>query len=428
MALQILVKNRDFGFLWLAQLISFIGDGMFQTALVWWLIQKTGSGTMVGLIMSVSFLPAVLIGPFAGTMADRVSPKLLLVGADLFRAVLVIIFAYLVHHDYLEIPYIFVFSCLLSTAGVFHSPTTLTVIPRVVPTGNLDEAMALHTIVRDISKLIGPALGGAIIAKVSSAAAFASHGLCLILSAGLVLLMKISEGQLVEHKESVMRQLLDGLKYVKNQRTLFEMLIGFGALNVFVVPIIVLVPMTIEKVFHLTSFEFGISEGALALGSVLTGLFFMKLFGGVQKSKLLVRVMGFSGLIFFWFALIPKIQYKLFPIIGNVEYSFFDVKYSLFFLLFLGGLLLLGGCFTAVNVAVLTLFQRKVAPEMKGRFFSLVEVLSYALFPVALAAAGVLSDNIGVPKCYAICAAGIFFLSIRYSMIPGLETLDSEGK
>ncbi|NLI78487.1 MAG: MFS transporter [Candidatus Riflebacteria bacterium] len=401
MGLAILQERRDFRLLWMAQLITFIGDGIFTTAMLWWLIQKTGSGTIVGFIMSVSFLPAILIGPFAGTLADRLPAKVLLIGADLFRAVLIVFFAWLAQQDALAVKHLFVLCGLLATAGVFHSPTTLTVIPRVVPPDRLDEAMALHTIVRDISKLVGPSIGGLIIARWSVVEAFASHAGCLVFSACCVGLMTIGEREGGETREGVFEQLWAGLRYVRSQSVLLQVLVGFGALNLFVVPIIVLLPLSVAKVFHLGSFELGLSEGALAFGSVVTGLLFPQMFGEVRTSVLLVRIVGFSGLLFLLFAVNPV------------------------FGLFLAMLFLLGGCFTGVNVAVLTLFQRAVAPEMKGRFFALVEVVCYALFPIALAGAGSLSDAIGVPWCYGICGVGTLVLTWRFARIRGLSSIDA---
>jgi MFS family permease len=150
------------------------------------------------------------------------------------------------------------------------------------------------------------------------------------------------------------------------------------------------------------SVALGISEGFLALGSVFTGLMFVPLFGNIPTSRLVVRVLGFSGLLFLFFS-----QCVWYPV-------------------FLVALFLLGGCFTGVNVAVLTLFQRSVDPEMKGRFFALVEVLSFALFPISLAAAGVLADRIGVPWCYAVCGIGILLLTVRFARIPGLSSIDTD--
>lgn len=403
MGLSILRHHRDFRLLWLAQLVTFIGDGIFNTAMVWWLIQKTGSGSLVGLIMSVSFLPAILIGPFAGTLADRLPARLLLIGADLLRAGLVVFFAWLARLEALAVEHLFVLCGALATAGVFHSPTTLTVIPRVVPAAHLEEAMALHTIVRDIAKLAGPAIGGMIIARWSVTEAFASHAGCLLFSALCVAMMAIGPRPTPETREGVLEQLLAGFRYVKSQSVLLSVLTGFGLLNLFVVPIIVLLPLSVATVFRLGSFELGLSEGTLAFGSVVTGLLFPQLFGTMRTSVLLVRIVGFSGLLFLGFAV------------------------NSLFGLFLAGLFLLGGCFTGVNVAVLTLFQRAVAPEMKGRFFALVEVICYALFPIALAATGALADAIGVPGCYAICGIGTLALTVRFARIPGLASIDERS-
>jgi len=400
MALHILTKQRNFGLLWLAQLVSFIGEGIMQTAMIWWVISKTGSGTAVGFIMSVSFLPAVLIGPFAGTLADRLPAKLLLIGADLFRALLVGSVAVMAWHDQLSIPLLLAMCGMLAAAGVFHSPTTLTVIPRVVPPECMEEAMALHTIVRDISKLAGPAIGGAIIARWSVAEAFAAHAACLVLSSICISVMSMAAREVNPDQESVFQQLAAGLRYVRERRVLRDILIGFGSLNLFAVPIVVLLPLSIRNTFALNAFELGVSEGVLALGSVLTGLAFVRLFSSVRTSVLLVRMLGMSGLLFAFFA------------------------WNSSFALYLIALFLLGGCFTAVNVAVLTLFQRTVDPDMKGRFFALVEVLSFALIPLSMAAAGTLSDKIGIAASYKICAAGILWLTWRFAHIEGLTSLD----
>jgi hypothetical protein len=404
--------------LWSAQLACFIGEGIFQTALIWWIIEKTGSGTMVGLITSISFLPAVLIGPFAGTLVDRMQPKVLLMGGDFFRAMLVAWFAFMSWSDALQIHHLFWLCGILSASGVFSSPTTLTVIPHVMPEEDIDEAMALHTIVRDISKLAGPAMGGMIIARWSVGHAFMGHAAFHLLSVLLIFIMKIPHIERETHGESVLTQLKAGLKYVWREKILRPLLFGFGVLNLFVVPIIVLLPMSIARVFSTAlpvgeklvvesgtenleasmvyvgdyaikgSMALGISEGILAFGSVITGIFFVKLFSKTPTAKLLIRSLIVNAGIFALFAVTDS-----FPV-------------------FALGLFFLGGCFTSVNVAVLSLFQRSVLPEMKGRFFAMVEVLSFALFPLALAATGRLTDILGLPGCYTICALGIGSVTI----------------
>jgi MFS family permease len=430
-ARNIVFRNRQFRLLWLAQLASFIGEGIFYTALIWWVMEKTGSGTMVGLITSVSFLPAVLIGPYAGTMADRLKPKTLLMSADTFSGLLVAFFAFYAWTDSLQVNHLFLLCGLLSASGVFHSPTTLTVIPKIMREEEIEEGMAMHTIVRDISKLVGPALGGMIIARWSVGHAFMARSICLFSSVLLIWLMNIPEIERDPNKESVFTQLKAGLRYVWQEKILGRLLLSFGFLNLFVVPIIVLLPMSIARVFARVSpqavqlagqsgaepldaamvtlgsysmkgsMALGISEGVLAFGSVITGLLFVRLFAKVPTSRLLIRALIVNAGLF-----------ALFAVTDN-------------FALFVIGLFFLGSCFTSVNVAVLTLFQKSVQPEMKGRFFALVEVLSFALFPIALAASGKLTDLLGLPGCYLLCAAGIACITCFLAMQKNLKDLDT---
>ncbi|MBI3038028.1 MFS transporter [bacterium] len=400
MALSLIYKNHNFGLLWLAQFVSFVGDGVFQIGMVWWLVNKTHSGTLLGLIMSVSFIPAVILGPFAGTLADRAPPKRLLISSDLIRAALLLLFAWISHQDKLEVWHLFVLTGLLSASGIFYSPTTLTVIPRVVTPERIDEAMALHAIIRDLSKLLGPTAGGALMIWFSVADVFMIDAFSFLFSAICILIMRIEKHSCSQTQEGIFSQLMEGFAYVRKETILFDVLIGFSLLNLFAVPILVLIPIMIADVFHRGSVELGMCEGALSLGSVLAGLGFDYFFKGVPLSRLLVRTLGFSGFLFLGFAIIPN------------------------FYVFLGGLLCLGGCFITVNVGILTLFQQVVAPEMKGRFFSLVETISSALFPITLALAGFSADKIGVAETLAICGIGTFILTFRFAKIKGLSTLD----
>jgi MFS family permease len=402
MSLTLIKKKPNFGLLWFAQLISFIGDGVFQLALIWWVGAKTNSGTMVGLILGVSALPPVLIGPFAGTLADRLPPKLILITADLLRAVIMGGFAYLAFIDVMELWHVFLLAASLSTAAVFHSPTTLTVIPQVVDPEDMDGAMALHSIVRDLAKLVGPALGGTILAWFSTAQAFAVDAFALAFSALIIAFIRLEHPRPCSSEEPVWTQLKQGIQYVRGQSLLFEMLIGFGVLNFFVIPIMVLLPRTIQDLLNLSSLHFGICEASLALGSVMAGLGFTRLFARIRLDRLLIRGIGLSGLLFALLA------------------------FNRFFPVLVVGLFLMGGCFAAVNITLMTMYQRKVLPEMKGRFFALVETLSYALFPISMAVSGYLSDKIGIPATYLFCATGILLLTIRFSRLPGLRALDEQ--
>ncbi|HNV68667.1 MAG TPA: MFS transporter [Candidatus Ozemobacteraceae bacterium] len=433
MSFPLVYQRPEFGKLWLAQLIAFIGDGIFQIAMVMWLIQKTNSGTLVGLIISVSFLPAVLIGPFAGTLADRLPPKVLLIGADVSRGLLLAIFAGVAGNDLLEVWHLFLICSLLATAGVFHSPTTLAVIPRLVSPDQIDGAMALHTVVRDLSKLIGPALGGFIVARWSVPVAFACNAFALFFSAACIAMMSIPPRTATGGDKQVLTQLWEGLAYVRRQDTIFRMLSGFAFLNLFAAQILVLLPLTVMQLLLRDSVALGFCEGALALGSVAIGFFFVQILTRIPTSKLFLGSMAGSGVLFLVFAgnvRFWKTLASLFAPAATAEAMVGAPGWGSWGLLvapyptFIVGLFLLGGCFAAVNIAALTIFQKIVAPDMKGRFFSLVEALSYVSLPLASALAGYLADHAGIPVTYVIGGVGLLILTWRFSRIPGLTSFD----
>ncbi len=78
-------RNKDFILLFSGGLVSRIGSGIHNIALVWFVLELTGSGTTTGILLALSTLPAVLLGPFGGLIADRVNRKLLIVGNDFFK-------------------------------------------------------------------------------------------------------------------------------------------------------------------------------------------------------------------------------------------------------------------------------------------------------------------------------------------------------
>ncbi len=77
--------NRNFVLIWLGQMVSQIGTQMFSLALLFWILETTGSATMMGLVAMSAALPGALLGPFGGTLADNMSRKHLMIYADAIR-------------------------------------------------------------------------------------------------------------------------------------------------------------------------------------------------------------------------------------------------------------------------------------------------------------------------------------------------------
>jgi len=89
------LKNKNFLLLWMGKIVSQMGDRIYSVALVWWALETTGSGLKMGIILAISAVPAILLGPIAGAWVDRHNRKSIIVSMDIVRGIVISAFAIL---------------------------------------------------------------------------------------------------------------------------------------------------------------------------------------------------------------------------------------------------------------------------------------------------------------------------------------------
>ncbi len=160
-----LVRTRNFGLLWGAGGLSAVGDQFDLIAFPWLVLLVTGDPVAVGNVPAIFFM---LIG---GSLADRYSPRLVMLASNGVRIALVAALAGMT-----EPWLIYVFALLKGTADSFHYPAQMALLPRIVPVALLRQAYAAVHTTTQLSGFIGPALAGGLIAFFSSGAASAGGG------------------------------------------------------------------------------------------------------------------------------------------------------------------------------------------------------------------------------------------------------------
>src|ERR687898_3090228 len=175
-----LLRNARFLRLWIGQGASFVGDAVSMIALVVLVVQITGSASAVGGALVARLLPTIL-SPLAGVLADRLDRRIVLVASDLARAVLVL---GLVFARDLATIYVLVF--LMGLARTVFNPTVRAAFPSVVGGGDLTRANALIGGTFSISIMLGPALGGLLVASIGVEAAFLADAATYLVSAILL--------------------------------------------------------------------------------------------------------------------------------------------------------------------------------------------------------------------------------------------------
>jgi MFS family permease len=207
MALFRALSHRSFALLWSGQIISRLGDSLFTFALAWWVLQKTGSATAMGIVLICSTVPMLLLLLFGGVAVDRFPRVRLMLVSDLLCGGVVLLIAYLSFQQQLVLWQIFVMSALFGIVEAFFSPAYTALVPDLVPSELLPSANSLRSINLQAAQLIGPAIAAGMIALGGTSLAFALDGVSFILSAAcLVALPRVETvRQPVEKEASVLQ-------------------------------------------------------------------------------------------------------------------------------------------------------------------------------------------------------------------------------
>jgi MFS family permease len=180
------LREREFRLLFTGQLISLLGDSFASVALAFAVLDLTGSATDLGLVLAAHSLVVAALVLVGGVYADRLSPRLAMVGADLVRVASTGLIAVLLLTGVAEIWQIVVLYAVDGAATAFFNPASDALVPQLVPAARLQEGAALINVSRSAGRFAGPALAGVVLAIGSpgdalaiDAATFAISALCL---------------------------------------------------------------------------------------------------------------------------------------------------------------------------------------------------------------------------------------------------------
>lgn len=159
-----LFKDRNFSIYWIGEFVSVIGDHISMIAFPFLVLQLTGSPALTAFVFAAQGLPRAIMMLVGGAVVDRTSPKFVMIASNLVRCVLVMLLAYLLHIDQINLPVIFAVALLFGLADAFFYPANTAMVPSVVAKDDLKEGNALVQGSVWVGVIIGPALAGLLIA------------------------------------------------------------------------------------------------------------------------------------------------------------------------------------------------------------------------------------------------------------------------
>ena len=396
--IDLLRRNRNFRQLWLGQVVSQMGDWFDTIALYTIILNLTGSGRNVGLLLVARFVPSFLFGPVSGVVADRFSRRTIMIWSDLLRALVVLGFLFVRRADQLWI--IYVLTVLQLALSTFFEPAKTAAVPSIVADRELVAANAISSVTWSVMLTLGAAIGGIITGWFGTNAAFILDALSYLLSAALIFTVRLPKRPKRERKKLSFGQAvgitetLEGARYVKRRPGVLALLLvkpawGLGG------GILTLLAVFGERIFPVgksAATGIGVLFAARGIGTAVGPIVARRL-AGEGKNSLTISI----GVAF---------------LIGGAFYIAFGAATSFIFALIVLGIAHTGGSILWVFSTVL--LQRSVEDNFRGRVFA----AELALLTLTMAASnyvtGELLDRFGISPRIVTIAIGSFFL------LPGL--------
>ena len=382
--------NRNFLLLWQGQLISDLGNAAFDIALGFWVLEKTGSTGLMGLIMACFAAPIVILGPFSGAVADRINRKIILVIADLIRGILFLTLGLLIITDHFIFGLIFPIGIISGICAAFFAPAVGATVPDLVTTDNLTRANSAKSLSQSLSQLLGNSFGGILYALLTAPGLFIIDGLSFLYAAVSQAFIKMPSIARITEKKHILAEMMDGLKYVLGNNGLKKMLLACMLLNFFATMGLTLFTPLFSQTESLGVAKYGFVVGAMMIGALL--------------AMVLLSILKIKSEQRYFIFLLSLVLMNLFMVLIGFTYNFIPMIILAFFI---------GSFNTIVNVIFQTVVQISTPPEHLGKVFGIISTLTGALSPIAMAVCGFTAQFLGVRKTIVTC-----FIIAAVSTIP----------
>ena len=266
-------RNRAFAVIVMASAVANLGAAMFDTASSWLMTSLNSDPVLVSAVQVATMLPMFLLTLPAGTLADIVDPRRLLIGSEIFVTLVALGFAVVVSLKLTTAPLLLIATFLLCAGGAIAAPAWLLTTPMLVSKEELDSAVAINNVSANVSRAVGPAIGGFAIAAFNIGVPFWFY---LAANVGIVgaLVWWRAPRRTMESlpAERFINAIESGVRYVRNSRDLGATVARALAFFPFASAYWALLPLIARQQSPSDAAFYGVLFGALGLGSMAGSL------------------------------------------------------------------------------------------------------------------------------------------------------------
>ncbi|HEX4863259.1 MAG TPA: MFS transporter [Acidimicrobiales bacterium] len=394
-------RSRSFRWVWSGEAISMLGDMSYEVVFAWLVLTVTGSPAALAGVLLATTIPRGLLLLVGGAITDRVSPRLVMLGSHLVRGVAVGPLAALGAAGDLEVWHLYAVGVTAGVAEAFFWPASGSIIPSLVPAQDMPRANALVGVAEQVSRMVGPALGGALMSVASAPVALGFNALTFFVAAGTVLAAPRREAGSSARlsPRTLLREIGSGLAYAgRNVEVRIVLLLVSAA------------TLSYSGLFAvgLPALSRNFDNGSLVLGAMLSAWGLGQLVGSLSAAA--------TGLPRRWGLLIIGMT-----IAEGVSFAALGVVPHPLLAIVLLTLLGIGVAYSS-DVALPTFVQTRTPEAMLGRVNSVIDLPRVTLSPLSIAGIGLLAA-VDVRWAFAVASIPLLLTGFGLAASPRARTL-----
>jgi MFS family permease len=391
------LHNPNYRRYFYGQTVSLTGTWMQTVAQSWLVLQITGSGTQVGLVVAAQTLPVLFISPYAGLVADRRDKRTMMIVIQAIMAVLALVLGLLTVTHEVRLWQVYVLAACLGANTAFDGPTRQSFVLEMVGPEDLRNAVSLNGVLLNSARMIGPGIAGLIIATGGTGMCFLLNSASFIAVIASLLRLDTATMTRAAPTKRAPGQLLEGWRYVRSSPILGITLAMGAVIGCFAYNFQVVLPVLAHATFHCGAEVYGLMTASMAMGAVVGGLVM------AARGRTGLRAMVVSAALF-------AVGFLAAAVAPNLDTE-------------LAALVLLGATGVTVIAQGNSTLQLSSRPDMSGRVMSFWTVAFVGSTPIGGPIAGAVSQHfggrsglfLGCTACLASAALGALALRRRRS-------------
>ncbi len=376
------LANPNYRLYFSGQAVSMIGTWMQRVAQSWLVLELTGSGTALGVVVAMQTLPVLLLGPYGGVVADRIDKRKLMIGLQSMMGILALALGLLTVTGVINIWMVYGLALLLGLNTCFENPARQSFILELVGAEHIRNAVSLNSVLVNVARAVGPAVAGLVIAAGGLGICFLVNAVSFIPVVASLMRLDVSALQPSEPAIRAKGQLREGLSYVWRTPELRAPLLMMALVGCLAYEFTVVLPIVAKQTFNGGAQTYGFMTAAMGIGAVVGGLFVAA--RGSTGLRSLITSAGVFGIAILAAALAPSLWVEMIALafVGAASIGFMARGNST--------------------------LQLEAAPKMRGRVMALWAVAFLGSTPIGGPIAGAITEQFGGRAGLILGAASCF--------------------